>query len=117
MEAFIDYIMELPANVQGSLMDILTFIEEKFPDAEKKMYFGMLGFFRGGYCITMVGAYKKHLSVVVNYELIEAIKAEYPNYSYTKATIQLPHTEPVPFHVLEAICAGIASGSKGVGQM
>ena len=106
MEVFMDYIMKSPAKAQVALVDILMFVKDQLPDAERKVYYGVPMFFVEGGSTVNIGAYKDHFSVWTGCEceLSDYLKPKYPDYKYTKATIQFPYTEPVPFHILEDIC-------------
>ena len=107
MEIFADYILHAPGEAQGALLDVLTFLRDKLPDAERRMYCSMPAFFRAGRCVIFVGAYKDHLGVCIGYDLVDVFKRRHPAYRYTKATILLPYGEPVPFAVLEEICEAL----------
>jgi len=108
LEAFFDYVMKAPADAQSHLLDTLNFIESKFPSAEMRIYYGLPCFFLNGQGVLSVGAYKKHLGIIVGYDFADYLKSKYPNYSYTRATIQFLYTEPLSYEILEEICSHIA---------
>ena len=107
MKVFQDYILAAPSDVQGHLMDMLNFVHNKLPHAEQRIYHGFPTFFVKKRDVINIGAYRDHFGVHVGYELVDYLKQKYPKYQYTKSTIQLPYTQPLPFDVLADICAQI----------
>ena len=107
MKAFEDYIAAAPSAVQLRLLDILTFIGEKFPDAEQRIYHGIPAFFKGKRDIICIGAYRDHFGIYVGCSLTEYLKRKYPECRYTKSAVQFPYTQPLPADILTDICAQI----------
>ena len=104
MIAFLDYLLGAPIEAQGRLLDILTFVHDRFPNAEQRIYHGIPTFFVGKRDIINIGAYKQHFGLHVGYGLVDYLKQKYPEFHYTKSTMQFPYTQPLPFDILEDIC-------------
>ena len=107
MTAFQDYILAAPPAVQGRLVDVLTFIGDKLPHSEQRIYHGIPAFFVGKRDVINIGAYKDHIGVHIGYGLADRLKQTYPEHQYTKSTVQFPYTQPLPVDVLADICSKI----------
>ena len=107
MVIFQDYILTAPPDMQGRLMDILTFVSVKLPDTERQLYHGIPTFFIEKRDVINIGAYKDHFGVHVGYGLVDYLRQKYPGYHYTKSTIQFPYTQATPFDILDDICSQI----------
>ena len=107
MIVFQDYILEAPAEVQLRLIDILSFVHDRLPNAEQRIYHGIPTFFVKKRDIINIGAYRQHFGVHVGYNLVDYLKQKYPEFQYTKSTIQFPYTQPLPFNILDDICSQI----------
>ena len=107
MEAFQDYILMAPSEVQMRLMDMLTFVHDKLPYAEQRIYHGIPTFFVNKRDVINIGAYREHFGVHVGYSLVNYLKQKHPEYQYTKSTIQFLYTQPLPFDILDDICSQI----------
>ena len=106
---FQDYVIAAPTEAQARLLDILTYITSRFPEAEQRLYHNIPSFFANGKDILNVGAYKNHIGIHVGYGMVDYLKRRYPGYSYTKSTIRFPYAQPIPMHILEDICTKIKS--------
>ena len=107
MEIFQDYILMAPTKVQMRLMDMLTFVCDKLPHAEQRIYHGIPTFFVNKRDVINIGAYREHFGVHVGYSLVDYLKRKYPEYQYTKSTIQFSYAQPLPFDILDDICSQI----------
>jgi len=107
MTAFQDYILAAPVEAQMRLVEILTFVHDKLPNAEQVIYHGIPTFFVKKRDVINIGAYRDHLGVHVGYSLADYLKQKYPEYQYTKSAIQFLYTQPLPFDILNDICSQI----------
>ena len=105
METFQDYILTAPSEVQMRLMDMLTFVHDKLPHAEQRIYHGIPTFFVNKRDVINIGAYREHFGVYVGYSLADYLRQKYPEQQYTKTTIQFLYTRPLPFDILDEICS------------
>ena len=105
MEVFLDYILAAPSEVQTRLMEICVFVHDRLPNAERRMYHGIPTFFVAERDVINIGAYKKHVGVHVGYSIVDYLKQKYPEYQYTKSTVQFLYTQPQPFDILDDICS------------
>ena len=99
------YISKFNPETQRRLEIIRAAGFQTFDDPEERIYFAMPTFSAGGKDVLHYAAYKNHISLIVGYEIIPLLMATHPNYSYTKATIQLPHADPFPEELIREICA------------
>ena len=109
MTPFLDYVNAAPAQAQMRLLDILAYVADRFPSAEQRIYHKLPSFFVDGHDVLNVGAYSDHIGLHVGYGMADDLKCKYPDYTYTKSTIQFPYSQPIPIDILEDICTKIAS--------
>jgi len=111
----IHYIMKFEEEIQKRLMEIRFTALDIFQGVEEKLYYGAPSFVLEGKDIMNYVAYKNHISIILAYswkadwetrmrELMDFLKRDYPQYGYTKCTIQFPHKEPFPYKLIETIC-------------
>ena len=100
-----EYISKFDQETQRRLEVIRAAGFEIFNSPEERIYFAMPTFKSNGKDIMHYAAYKNHISLILGYEIIPMLMATYPNYSYTKATIQLPHSDPFPEELVREVCA------------
>ena len=108
-----EYIARFDAETQRRLEIIRAAGFDVFKDAEERIYFAMPTFKTGGHDVLHYAAYKKHISLIVGYDMVPIIKENYPGYGYTRATIQFLHTEPFPEEIIYEICVMISHFSSG----
>ena len=107
MTLFQDYVMSAPAMAQTSLLEILTYLTERFPASERRIYHRLPSFFLNGRDIINVGAYGDHFGIHVGCGMADYLRRKYPAYSYTKSTIQFLYAQAVPMDILADICEKI----------
>ena len=109
------YIMGFESKVQERLMVIRFMALDIFQNVEEKIYHSVPTLFMGGKNIMCYGAYKNHISIHLGYDwkndwetrannIMDFLKENYPQYRYTKFTIQLPHKLPFPNELIQEIC-------------
>jgi len=98
------YITKFDPQTQERLMHIRFTALGIFEDVEEKLYHRMPSFFKNGKDVLLYASYKKHISICQGYDLTDLLKRKYPQYAYTKATIQLPHDESFPYELVKEIC-------------
>lgn len=113
MICFHDYVMQSPGQAQGLLLEILAFVQHRFPDAAPRIYHGLPTFFYGKRDLINIGAYKDHFALYVGYDIVDYLKETYPSFRYTKGTIGVFYHEPFPFPILEDICNQIEMTCEG----
>ena len=107
------YISRFDAETQRRLEIIRATGFKVFKDAEERIYFALPTFKSNGRDIMHYAAYKKHISLIVSYDMVPILKQNYPDYGYTKATIQFLHTEPFPEELIYEICVILTHFSTG----
>ena len=113
MNAVDEYIARFDAETQRRLKIIRAAGFDVFKDAEERIYFSMPTIKADGKDLLHYAAYKKHISLIVGYEMVPILKNNYPDYGYTRATIQFLHTEPFPEEIIYEICVMISHFSPG----
>jgi len=115
-DAVNSYIMKKEPSVQERLMIIRFTASDVFQDVEEKIYHGMPTFFMvGGKNIMCYAAHKNHISIHLGYEwkmngqargsdILDYLKNNYPQYGYTKSTIQFLHKVHLPQAFIQEIC-------------
>lgn len=111
---FQDYIMTAPLHAQTHLVFILQFVQNEFPDAQRRIYHGLPSFFYGKRDVINVGAHKDHIGLYVGYDIVDYFKQKYPSYRYTKAAIQFSYEAPFPFDFLKEVCSQIKKSGEAV---
>ena len=98
------YIARFDPEVQRRLEIVRSVGFEVFQNASERIYFAVPTFTSNGRDILNYAAHKKHISLHIGYDLVFMLKDKYPNRSYTKSTIQLPHAEAFPEELVLEIC-------------
>jgi len=98
------YIMRFSPEIQRRLLTIRQIGCSIFLGADEKLYHTLPAFSKNGKIIIFYGAYKNHISICVGYDWVDFLKTQYPQFSYTKATILFPHMDSFPEDVVEMIC-------------
>ena len=99
-----DYIARFSPEIQRRLELIRSIAHDVFPGAEEKLRYGQPALHMNGKGLLWFGAYKFHIAVVAGYAITDLLRSQYPQYSYTKATVQLPHEEDFPGEFIREIC-------------
>ena len=103
------YIMQFEPEIQRRLMTIRFAAQKVFPEAEEKIWHGVISLMINNKDVCNYGAYKDHITMWLGYDssgsnLVELVKKRYPKYRYTKVTIQFSHDEPFPDELIREIC-------------
>ena len=104
MSDFDLYIMKFNSEIQERLMKIRHTALDVFARIDERIYFGIPTLSIDGKDIMHYAAYKGHISMIVGYDWADFLKIQYPQFSYTRATIQFQHKEPFPDDVVQVIC-------------
>ena len=115
------YIMKFEEEIQKRLMEIRFTALDIFQNVEEKIYYGAPSFIYEGKDVMNYVAYKGHISIILAYpwkpnwetrmhEFMDFMKKNYPQYSYTKYTIQLSHKKPFPYELIKIICKFLWQG-------
>ncbi|MCL2545488.1 MAG: hypothetical protein FWE77_06160 [Clostridia bacterium] len=115
------YIMRFHPEIQQRLASIRQTALNVFGDMDEKMIeektrYTLPAFFANGKDILFYGAYKDHISICVGYDWVDFLKCQYPQFHYTKATIQFLHEDPFPDEVVQVICELLKQGLSGWGH-
>ena len=109
------YIAKFGPEIQERLMAIRFTALDIFQNVEEKIYHAIPAFMLDGKDILNYGAWKNHISIHLGYEwkiywenrandLMSFLKEKYPQYNYTKFTIQFANKEPFPLELIREIC-------------
>lgn len=109
------YIARFSPETQKRLASIRAIAMNAFPDASEKLYYGNPTIFVKEEGVLFYAAYKDYISICVGYDWVDFLKSQYPQFGYTRATIQFPHKDPLPEDMVQVICAllkqGLAEGT------
>ena len=111
------YISRFSPPVQQRLIAIRAIALKTFQGATERLCHSLPAFAHDGRVFMFYGAYKKHVSICVGYDWIDFLKLQYPQFSYTKATIIFPHDAPLPEDVVQVICDLVNQGRQNVTGM
>lgn len=98
------YILKFNTAKQERLFKIRFIVQEKYPNANEWVYYGIPTVEENGKCILHYAAYKDHVSIIVGYALIDFLKDKYPEYRYTRASVIFPDKKPFPEDFIREIC-------------
>jgi uncharacterized protein YdhG (YjbR/CyaY superfamily) len=105
-----------PPETQERLAFIRQTSAHVFPGAEEKLYHALPSLAMGGHVFLFYGAYQAHISICVGYDWVDFLKRQYPQFSYTMATILFPHKDPLPQDVIRVIFDLIKQSLDNTGQ-
>ena len=114
------YIMKFEPEVQRRLMEIRFCALDIFQNVQEKIHYGMPSFVSmeediDGMHIMYYAGYKKHVAIHLGYNwkndweargniLMDLLKSSYPQYGYTKFTVQILHKDEFPDEMIHEIC-------------
>ena len=110
------YITKFAPEIQERLMVIRFTAFDIFQNVEEKIYYSVPTLFMlGGKNIMGYAAYKSHISINLGYDwkadwearassMMDFLKKHYPQYGYTKFTIQISNKLPFPEELIQEIC-------------
>lgn len=97
-----EYIQKQPLPQKEILIKIRKLIRELLPDSEEKMSYGVPAFRLNGKQI-MYAAFKQHVGIYPEPEVIEAFEKELTDYQTLKGTIKFEIDKPIPYSLIERI--------------
>ena len=97
-----EYIAQYTPAEQKQLNELRGIITKTAPLAEEKISWNMPTFFQNRNLVHFA-LNKSHIGFYVGPTAVEAFENELLNFHYFKGTIQLPHNEPLPQKLIEAI--------------
>lgn len=101
-EKISQYIASQDSKQKETLIRIRKLIKKLLPDAEERMSYGVPSFRLQGKSI-LYAAFKKHVGIYPEPELIEFFKQELKKYETAKGTIKFNLDEPIPYDLIEKI--------------
>ena len=107
------YIARFNPEIRTRLLTIRDIAQQAFRDADEKLHYGSPAFAKNEKVFMFYGAYKAHSSICVGYDWVDFLKQQFPQYSYTQATIIFPHKEPFPQEIVRVICDLLKQGHGG----
>ncbi|MFA6518134.1 MAG: DUF1801 domain-containing protein [Candidatus Shapirobacteria bacterium] len=97
-----EYIAKQKSPQREILMKIRELIARLIPDAEEKMSYGAPAFKLSGKTI-LYAAFKEHVGIYPEPEIIEYFKKDLKNYKTAKGTIKFDLDNPIPYALIEKI--------------
>ena len=97
-----EYIDKQPLLQKDILVKIRELIRDLIPNAEEKMSYGVPAFKLKGKQI-LYAAFKEHIGIYPEPEIIEKFEKELKNYETAKGTIKFSLDKPVPYDLIKKI--------------
>lgn len=97
-----EYIDKQPVTQKEILIKIRELIKNLIPTAEEKMSYGAPAFRLNSKQI-LYAAFKNHVGIYPEPEIIEKFKEELKNYETAKGTIKFSLDKPIPYDLIEKI--------------
>ena len=97
-----EYIERMPPDVQTRLNAIRQMVKVAVPTAEEKISYGMPYFGYKGRLVYFA-AFKHHIGVYISPPVVAEHEKELKAYTTAMATIQFPHTKPLPLPLIKKL--------------
>jgi uncharacterized protein YdhG (YjbR/CyaY superfamily) len=97
-----EYIDKQPSPQKEILIKIRELIRKLIPNAEEKMSYGAPAFKLNGKQI-LYAAFKNHVGIYPEPEIIEKFKEELKDYETAKGTIKFSLDKPIPYDLIKKI--------------
>ena len=104
------YIARFRPDIQARLLFIRQTALRILGAVDERLCHSLPAFARNGHVFMFYGAYKAHVSICVGYDWVDFLKVQYPQYTYTKATIIFSNDDPFPEDMVQVICALLKQG-------
>jgi uncharacterized protein YdhG (YjbR/CyaY superfamily) len=98
------YIARHPPEVQARLAALRATIRRHAPAAEERISYRMPTFYLGGNLVHFA-AFERHVGFYPGAAAIAAFQKNIARYKNGKGSVQFPHAEPLPLHLVDAILA------------
>jgi len=97
-----EYIALFPIKTQKMLQQIRKSIQNAAPDAVEVISYKMPAF-KQNKVLVYFAAYEKHIGFYPTGDGIEAFKAEFSDFKWSKGAVQFPLNEPLPLDLITRI--------------
>ena len=97
-----EYIALFPIKTQEMLQQIRKSIQNAAPDAVEVISYKMPAF-KQNKVLVYFAAYEKHIGFYPTGDGIEAFKAEFSDFKWSKGAVQFPLNEPLPLDLMTRI--------------
>ena len=97
-----EYIKTFPVEIQIILKEIRKTIKEAAPLSIEKISYGMPTYYQKTNLIHFA-AYKKHIGIYPTPSGVKAFNEELKEYKWSKGSIQLPLTKPIPYDLIRRL--------------
>ncbi len=94
-----NYVSQFPLATQQTLNELLSFLSELIPEAEKELKWGVPAFTYRRVLFT-IAAFKHHINFYPTPTTLYHFNEELKRFSTTKSAIQLPLTAPLPLDLI-----------------
>jgi uncharacterized protein YdhG (YjbR/CyaY superfamily) len=98
-----EYIANQDIQQQKILLKIRDVIKKLLPSAEERMSYGVPSFRQNSKSI-LYAAFKQHVGIYPEPEIVEYFKNELERYETAKGTIKFKLSEPIPYTLIEKNC-------------
>ncbi|AOV07562.1 iron chaperone [Sporosarcina ureilytica] len=97
-----EYIAQFPETEQTHLQELRTIIREAAPEATEKISWNMPTFVQNGNLVHFA-MHQNHIGFHVGAPTVTAFEEKLAGFHYAKGTIHLPHAQPLPNDLIQAI--------------
>jgi len=97
-----EYIAPFPIKTQEMLQQIRKSIQNAAPEAVEVISYKMPAF-KQNKVLVYFAAYEKHIGFYPTGDGIEAFKAEFSDFKWSKGAVQFPLNEPLPLDLITRI--------------
>ena len=105
-----EYIAAQPEEAQDYLRQVNAAIKASIPEAKEKISWSMPTYWKGRNLIQFAAS-KRHIGLYPGPEAVEAFAGRLTEYKYSKGTIQLPYSKPLPLELIAEIAVWCAENN------
>lgn len=102
------YVAQFPPEVETRLRQLRAVIVDRLPEAQQKIRYGMPAVMLDGRYGLHFAGWKKHIAIYPVPPLGEPLESEAARYRTGKDAMRFPHTQELPYELVERICDQLA---------
>ena len=104
-----EYIAGFPEDVRERLQGVRTAIRAGLPDGEERVRYGMPAVMLDSRHAVHYAGWKKHIGIYPVPPLDGPLEDEVAPYRAAKDSLHFPHTQPVPYDLVERLARALAA--------
>lgn len=91
-----EYIVMSPVKAQAHLTEVYNLLEELLGDKTTKVYSFQMPTYKANHNVIHFNASKNHIGIYPGPAAIAAFNDEFGEYDYSKGTLRIKYSQPVP---------------------